>query len=90
MAVYQISYDLRGKRPEDYESLWTAIKQYPNVHLLGSTWLLQSNGSAANVYSHLHSHFHVDDRLLISEVTANCSGWLNGDVWTWVNARRAA
>lgn len=84
MTVYCVSYDL-NKSGQDYSGLYDALKSYNDWwHYLDSTWLVETNQSAYQVFSKLQPHIDKNDTLLIIEVTANYSGWFSEEAWEWI------
>ncbi|MYA41168.1 MAG: CRISPR-associated protein Cas2 [Gemmatimonadetes bacterium] len=64
MRCYIISYDLRGTR--DYESLYKAIKSYPNwAHITESTWAIITERTAVQVRDDLCQVIDRDDRVFV-------------------------
>lgn len=88
--IYAINYDL--KRPgQSYQALYDAIKSCGNWwHYLGSTWLVERNGTAADIWNILAPHVDSNDRVLIIRVRPDFEGWLSQDAWNWINARLVA
>ena len=71
MKVFAVNYDLR-KPGKDYKGLHEELKNSPDWwHYLGSTWLIASSETAAQLYERLRLHFDRNDRLLIIEVGAD-------------------
>jgi hypothetical protein len=54
-------------------------------HHLGSTWLVDTNLNAAEIWRQLEPHVDTNDSMLIIGVTADRSGWLSNDAWGWIN-----
>lgn len=71
MAVlYLINYDLVGPG-KDYESMHRVIDKAGGVRVLLSQWLLPSNQNATDVWKALRPITDFNDRLLVTEITAN-------------------
>jgi hypothetical protein len=81
---YIITYDLN--RPgQDYESLINAIKTYSYIKALKSAFFVKTSRSATEIYNHLRPLIDDTDRIFISEITPNHSGWLDKAVIDWLN-----
>lgn len=87
--IYSISYDLH--RPgQKYADLIEAIKGSGAWwHYLQSTWLVDTNLTAQQLFSRLRPHIDDNDIVLIIGVTRDYSGWLPDKAWTWINERLA-
>lgn len=85
--IYAINYDL--KRPgQNYDELYKAIKNLGDWwHYLGSTWLVDTNLTAKEVWDRLAPHVDQNDRFLVIGVTRDYSGWLTKEAWEWINSR---
>ena len=83
--ITSINYDL--KQPgRDYTGLYEAIKGLGSWwHHLGSTWLVNTNLNAAEIWRQLATHVDTNDSMLIIGVTADRSGWLPKEAWGWIN-----
>jgi hypothetical protein len=87
--VYLIKYEL-NKPGKDYSSLYNALRQYQYIRddSLHSAWFVSTTWTAAQIYEHVRLHFDVNDRIFITMLhRGENHGWLNKDVWTWINAR---
>ena len=87
--VYLITYDL-NKIGKDYNSLYTALRQYDYIRDKGldSVWFVSTTWTAVQIYEHLRSHFDINDRIIITQMTLGThQGWIHKDVWTWINTR---
>jgi len=81
---YIITYDLNIPG-QDYESLINAIKSYEYIKALKSAFFVKTSRSASEIYNHLRPLIDDSDRILISEITSNNSGWLDRAVVDWLN-----
>jgi hypothetical protein len=89
-VIYSINYDLNIPG-QNYDRVRHAIEALgPSYKALKSTFLVRTSKSANEVWGSIHSAFDATDRCLVSEVTANHSGWLGKDVWEWVNQQSVA
>lgn len=85
MAVYMVGYDL-NKPLQNYAELIDAIKSYGTWwHHLDSTWIIETDDTAASVRDNLGQHIDGDDELLVATIKAPAawkgfnekgSGWL--------------
>ena len=70
MAVYMVGYDL-NKPVQNYEELIDAIKAYGIWwHHLDSTWIIQTDHTAAQVRDNLGQHIDSNDELLVATIGA--------------------
>lgn len=83
MKNYLITYDLKVPW-HDYANLYIEIKRYPHIHALESVWFVKFNGSASDISEHLAKYVDKNDRLFISEITANYNGWLDQNKWDFL------
>jgi hypothetical protein len=85
--VLSVSYDLRTRERPDYSGLERELKRSHRWwHYLKSTWLIQTEESADELWERIAPHIHRDDRVLIIEVRDNSQGWLPREAWAWVRA----
>ena len=83
---YLISYDL-NKKDKDYSSLYEAIKESSNgvwAHILDSTWLIKSNLVITDIYKNIKNVTDDNDCFFIVEITNNYYGFLNKDIWPYL------
>lgn len=87
--IYSINYDL-NKPGQDYAKLHEAIKDLgASWHYLDSTWLVDTNLNADQIWNRLSQHVDKNDFILIIGVTRDYTGWLPKDAWEWLNSRTA-
>lgn len=87
--IYAINYDL-NKPGQDYDDLYKAIKGCGAWwHHLGSTWLVDTNLTANQIWNRLAPAADKNDSFLIIGVTQEYSGWLPQKAWDWINERRS-
>ena len=68
MALFFLSYDLRGKR--DYKTLYDKLKELSAVRILESQWCFnRSNTSAKGLREYFQKLIDADDGLCVSEVS---------------------
>jgi len=66
MALYFITYDLRGER--DYQKLYDELSRFNAVQVLESTWCFNRyNTNAKGLANHFGRFIDPDDGLLIDE-----------------------
>jgi hypothetical protein len=83
-TVYEVAYDL-NKQGQDYSGLIKELKDSPTwARPSKSTWLIKTHESAKEVHERLAPYLDASDRILVIEVTANYSGYLDTQVWEWV------
>lgn len=85
MPVLIVTYELRGRPREDYDSLYISLRQSPQwLHVLECTWLVATRESPNQLFERLRPHIHERDSLLISTVTPPMQGWLPDEAWRWI------
>lgn len=70
VPIYMLSYDL-NKEGKDYEGLYDALKTFPRLHVLDSTWYIESDWMSSEIMMLLLPHIDTDDRVVISQITKN-------------------
>lgn len=78
MANFIVAYDLR-KSGQDYSGLIKAIKSYPYIREMQSTWFIKSSGTSSAIYDKLSAHIDENDSLFICRIPADYMGWLHPD-----------
>ena len=87
--IYAVNYDLKEPDP-DYKGLYSAIKGCGDwLHCLKSTWLVDTDLDANEIWKRLKPHVNKNDRVLVIGVTRNYAGRLPKKAWKWIKARRA-
>jgi hypothetical protein len=91
MPIYHVSYDLHEDTSSDYKTLSDKLKTFTESHALQSSWLVQFDGTAAELAERLNPFLHLrvdaddpSDFIIVSEVTGNFNAWLPGRVMAWV------
>lgn len=83
MQAYCVSFALT-KPTQNYLALCEELKNSPDWwQCLDSTWLILTAETASQLFDRLKPHFDNSDRVLVIGVTADHSGWLTPDAWTW-------
>ena len=86
--IYAVNYDLRQPNG-DYSEVFQAIKSCGAWwHYLESTWLVDTNHSANQIWDRMSPHVHPDDSVLIHAVGFDHQGWLLPKAWDWINSRQ--
>ena len=68
MALYFLSYDLRGER--DYQTLYDELEKFHAVRILESDWCFKRiNTDAKGLRDYFKRFIDEDDGLCVSEVT---------------------
>ena len=87
--VYLIKYEL-NQPGKNYASLYATLQQYQYVrdNALHSTWFVSTSWTALQVYSHIAPHIDRNDRIFITLLRrGEYYGWMDLNIWTWINAR---
>jgi len=84
MNSYMVSYDLI--KWKDYPDLWKVLQTHNYWHCLGSTWIIKTDETSAQIYTKLRSRIDDDDKLIVNRVLReanwtpsfpkNCQDWL--------------
>jgi len=70
MALYFLSYDLRGNR--DYEKLYDELKKFNAVRMLESNWCFNRiNTTAKSLRDYFMGFIDNDDDLVVSEIASS-------------------
>lgn len=87
MAVYCISYDLIS---DNYDNLIDAIKDYGIWwHQSESTWFIETNQGARQIYDNLAIHLISRDKLIVIRVHRHWwAGGLTEDEINWMKQRQ--
>ncbi len=85
--VYNISYDLHepGQKYKELHGLIVKASNDRWAHILDSTYIIQSSSSAEQIYNYLSEALDKNDKIFISEVTQNYSGFLDSDHDPYIN-----
>lgn len=88
--VLLISYDLNGReRPSAYTAVKAAIERNATSvrKPLYSQWLVETNQYPDTWVANLRKVMDNDDRLFIVQVRPPYQGWLDEEIWSWLEAR---
>ena len=69
MAVYLISYDLKAKPVEEYESLIAYLKRLGALRILYSEWIVASTESANALCNAVLGHVEPNDHVWTMQIT---------------------
>lgn len=93
MSVFIVSWNL-NKEKSNYNAARTEfithLQRYPFIRdpQLETVWFLQSTATASALSNDLRVKLDDNDRLVVSKMNrGEHAGWLNTDVWAWIEAR---
>ncbi|CAD0319751.1 hypothetical protein [Xanthomonas hortorum] len=94
MAVYVVTWNLNKER-SNYDAARRQfiehLERHPNVQNRGleSVRWVESTGSAVALRDDLRQKLDDNDRIFVSKLNADQNdGWLNENVWDWINRRQ--
>jgi hypothetical protein len=93
MSVYLVTWDLNKEKPayaQARQTLISHLERYQHIKDAGldSVWFLSTEWSATQVDADIRTKMDSNDRLVVTKlVTGQHGGWLNKDIWTWINGR---
>ena len=90
-SLVRTLYDLR-KQDRDYSALYNVLRKSPAwCHYLESTWLINTDETADELYTRLRTHIHRNDSLLVIQIhwNADMQGWLLEEAWDWIKENRS-
>ncbi len=85
--VYIISYDL-NQPGQKYDALHKLIKDVSNdrwAHILESTYIIHSLQSAEQIHNRLNPALDKSDRIFVSEISKNYSGYLEEEFGPYID-----
>ena len=83
--VYLISYDLH-KPVQNYENLYTRLKKFNGyLHPLESTWFVNTNLSAKEIYNHLSPTIDSNDKIFIVKLDTEWYALLTQSDYDWLH-----
>lgn len=88
--ILLVSYDLNGReRPASYAAVKEVIEKncIAWAKPLYSQWFVETSSTPAWWSETLKLVMDANDRLFISQVVRGYSGWLNQEIWDWLNPR---
>jgi len=93
MSVYVITWDLNKEKP-NYNAARTAfvnhLETYENIKDPGldSVRFISTTSGTNEIDAYLRQKLDGNDRLFVSKLNSGeHQGWLNKNVWEWINAR---
>jgi len=89
MNSYIVTYDLIKRK--DYPELFKALESYTTTwHCLGSSWIVKTDKTAAQLFDHLFQHIDADDKLIVIRLVRDakwtgsfseaCKKWLDDNL----------
>ena len=90
MPLYIVSYDLNDKGNKTYKELYDALQGFPRwFHPMESTWFVESDMTASEIYEQLRPIVSAIDGLIVVEFKkdAHYKGWLSTKFWGWIKER---
>ena len=70
MRKYIVAYDLR-KQGQNYTGLIQALKEFPSVHPMQSTWFIKTNLTASEIRGHLKQFIDQNDSIFVGEISSS-------------------
>jgi len=85
MSVYMISYDLNspGQNYRDLKEKLESLGKW--MHYLESTYVLETNLTASEIYDSLKNTLDDSDRILIMKTTGNWHALLPEKAYDWLD-----
>jgi hypothetical protein len=93
MSVFMVTWNLnkeRGNYDQARRAFITHLERYQNIKDSGLETVrwIQSNATATQVTNDLRLKLDNNDRIFVTKVNnGEREGWLDADVWDWINAR---
>lgn len=93
MPVYLVTWDINREKPNYNDARNKLIARMQTLtHKkdpgLDSVWFVQSNEGATTLRDYIRVAMDDNDRIVVSRMNpGQHDGWLNKDVWEWINAR---
>lgn len=84
--ILMINYDLNAPG-KNYKALYDEIQKRDNCHPLDSCWLVYTDESIYMLEKKCRQHLDNNDGIIVSEFSSTHQGWVNPQVWEWVNSR---
>ncbi len=87
--VYIVTYDL-NKNGQRYEDLYALLRTYDYIRDPGldSVWFISTSKSLSQFSDHIRTVIDGNDRLFVSRINRfEYDGWMNEDIWKWINSR---
>jgi hypothetical protein len=87
MAVYVVACELNDV-DQTYENFRSAIEGYDGQQLLGGVYLVDSPADAETVRHHLAALAGPNDRIWVSRLTDDHSGYVMAPAASWLDERK--
>lgn len=93
MSVFLVTWDLNKQRlnyDAARDALIKHLERYSHIKDPGldSVWFIQASLNAATLTADIRTKLDANDKLVVTQlVSGQHDGWLQTDVWTWINAR---
>ena len=87
MAVYLIACELKSK-PQVYDVFFKAIGGYDSQQLLEQLYVVQAPTDADTLREHLSEHVGPEDRILVSRLTEDHSGYVMAPAAEWLEQHK--
>lgn len=85
--IYMVNYDLNSPG-QNYDDLFSAIKGIgPSLHILKSSWLIETSIGAKEIYNHLSQFIDKNDNIIVNHLDADYWGRLPKEFWPWIKQR---
>lgn len=86
--LYIVSYELH-ESGEAYDELIQELKLSPGYcHLLRSTWLINTEETARQLYKRLLPFIYEQDRIMVTQVSSGLHGRLPNQALEWIDEHR--
>lgn len=86
MAVYLVACEQHGNSGES--ELLEALRGLGAEPILGSVFVVSSSGDAQGLHGYLSDFLEGDDRIFVSRLTEDFSGYVLSDAGPWLASQR--
>lgn len=93
MSVFLVTWDInkaRSNYAQARQNLIDHLSRYDHIKDPGldSVWFISSNASANVIEADVRTRLDNSDRLIVTKlINGDHQGWLDPDIWKWINAR---
>lgn len=87
MTVYLVACELR-ERAHDYAAFESALADYDSTELLDGAFLIDAPTDAETLQRHLSALVAPEDRIWVSRLTEEHSGYVMAPAAEWLQQRR--
>jgi hypothetical protein len=88
VSSFLISYDI-NKNSKNIYNLHKIIKDcsYDDhwVQCFDNLWIIKSEHDLSKIYELIKDVLDANDCFLVVEITHNCDGWLETNIWDYIN-----